>query len=227
MRKVIFCDLDGTLLQRGRKQIRKETLAAIREQIKRGAIFCVASGRPYNELKPLFFELSRDIVFICLDGALVMHRDCVLYKNRLCKIEAARLCTLSSGAKIYGRTQTIDISPDEPRARIEEKINRLGSEVFKVALINASPQSSARICYNRGGITEYVAASSDKAAAAKIVLDKFSEKAENSVAIGDGENDIPLLALAGKAYKMKDSDHSLAPFPYPQIENITEFLKTL
>lgn len=226
MKRLVFCDLDGTLLPQGSRQIRKEVLDAIGALIKKGTLFCVASGRPYNELKPLFFEHYRNIIFICLDGAIVMHGDCCLYKNRLCKNETARLLTLSNGGAVYGRTETALIKESDNASLIKEKINRLGSEVFKVALLGVSPQSTARVCYNKGGITEYVSSTADKAAAARVVMDKFSVTAENTVALGDGENDVSLLKAVAKPYKMETSP-ALDAYPYPTVLSVSEWLKSI
>ena len=227
MIRMVFCDLDGTLLPQGRGTVHKETLSKIKSLQKRGVLFCVASGRPYEQLRPMFSDCANDMIFMCLDGALCIYRNCVIYKKRLCKLEAARLLSLAPSGTVYGRGVTAEIGDRDSTARITEKINRLGSEVFKVALKNTRVQSSGRICYDKGGITEYVDASVSKGAAAKALQEKFSVSFDECAALGNGENDISLLSAVGKPYKMANCDKELAPFSYPAVANVNDWLASI
>ncbi|MBQ1231369.1 MAG: HAD family phosphatase, partial [Clostridia bacterium] len=137
MKKILFCDLDGTLLPRGKKSISKDVLAEIKRITAKGALFAVTSGRSYDELKALFSTLSQDVIFICLDGALAIYRDCVIYKNRLCKIEAGRLISLSPRATVFGRTKTLNFDENTNSVLRTQMLNTLGSEVFKVATLDS------------------------------------------------------------------------------------------
>ncbi len=228
MRKLLFCDLDGTLLPRGEKSISRDVLAQIDRIISKGNIFAVASGRSYDEMRALFGPVSQKIVFVCLDGAIAFYRDCVIYKMPLCKIEAGKLSPHPTNATVFGRTKTLcfdEKTPDNERTRL---INTLGSEVFKLS-VSASPQKSqiARVCYNRDGICEYVNKDANKGVAAKAVAKKFSILPENTIAVGDGENDIQLLSAVSHPYKMADCHISLKDFPAKQVTDILEFLKNI
>lgn len=228
MTRMVFCDLDGTLLPAGKKSIGKAVLTEIKRLLNKGVIFAVASGRSYDELKALFGELSGRIVFICLDGALAIHRDCVLYKNRLCKIEAGRLISLSPRAVAYGRTKSISFDENTNSALREQLLNTLGSEVFKVAVFDTPKKSSiARVCYNRDGICEYVNHSADKGAAARAIMQKFCVAAEDTVGIGDGENDLQLLTAVGRAYKMEKCHSALCDVKAETVGDIVGFLKNI
>lgn len=228
MKKILFCDLDGTLLPRGKKSISKEILAEIKRITAKGTLFAVASGRSYEELKALFPALSQNVIFICLDGALAIYRDCVIYKNRLCKIEAGRLISLSPRATVFGRTKTLTFDENTHSTLRTQMLNSLGSEVFKVATLDSPKKSEiARVCYSRDGICEYVNHSADKGAAAKAVCNKFCISPENAIALGDGENDIALLSAVGSAYKMSDCHESLHDFPAEKVKDVLEFLKKI
>ncbi len=228
MSKLLFCDLDGTLLPRGEKSISRDILAQIDRIVSKGNIFAVASGRSYDELRTLLAPVSQKIVFVCLDGAIAFYRDCVIYKNPFCKIEAGKLSPYPTNATVFGRTKTLcfdEKTSDNERTRL---INTLGSEVFKLSVLS-SPQKSqiARVCYNRDGICEYVNKSADKGVAAKAIANKFSISPENTIAVGDGENDVPLLSAVNNPYKMADCHISLKDFPAKQVTDILEFLKSI
>ena len=51
--KLICSDIDGTLLQYGRKELEGEIFGQIRELHRRGILFCPASGRQYTSLRKL------------------------------------------------------------------------------------------------------------------------------------------------------------------------------
>ena len=52
--KMICSDIDGTLLQYGRKKLEGEIFDQIRALHDRGILFCPASGRQYTSLRLLF-----------------------------------------------------------------------------------------------------------------------------------------------------------------------------
>ena len=228
MTRLVICDLDGTLLPAGKKSLSSEVCTAIKRIVDKGIVFAVASGRPYDQLKELFGPLSSRIVFICLDGALAIYRDCVIYKNRLCKIEAARLVSLFERATVFGRMKSLCFDKANPEELIKQKINTLGSEVFKVALYGEPVKSSiARVCYNKNGICEYVDFHTNKGAAAKAVMKKFVIDEQDTVAIGDGDNDIELLRAVAKPYKIMPCDSALDDINAPQISDIVSFLREI
>ena len=79
MLRLVFCDVDGTLLPRGETAVSEETLDVLRRLTDRGITVAIASGRPYPQLRALFGALSHRLVFICLDGALTRRHDFVLH----------------------------------------------------------------------------------------------------------------------------------------------------
>ena len=52
--KLIACDLDGTLLHPGERELRSEAFELIDELHRRGIVFMPASGRQYASLRYLF-----------------------------------------------------------------------------------------------------------------------------------------------------------------------------
>ena len=49
--RLICSDIDGTLLQYGKKELESEIFEQIRELHRRGILFCPASGRQYTSLR--------------------------------------------------------------------------------------------------------------------------------------------------------------------------------
>ena len=75
--RLICSDIDGTLLQYGRKELEGEIFEQIRELHRRGILFCPASGRQYTSLRKLFAPVADCCVFLCENGG-------VIYKDEQC-----------------------------------------------------------------------------------------------------------------------------------------------
>ena len=78
--KMICSDIDGTLLQYGRKKLEGEIFDQIRALHDRGILFCPASGRQYTSLRLLFAPVADCCVFLCENGG-------VLFKDERCIAE--------------------------------------------------------------------------------------------------------------------------------------------
>ncbi len=223
MTRMIFCDLDGTLLPAGCDNIPAETLAQVKRLVDKGVLFCVASGRPYSSLKKFFGPLYRRIIFICLDGALIMHRDCVLYKKRI--ENPSELLDNTIKAVLYSRTAEYILPADMPFSRRMDTVNRAGGEVYKIALYGESePGPHTQICYKRDGICEFVSRGTDKGVAAKLVMEKFRVAREQTASLGDGDNDLPLLLATEKGFRMAACHASLADRGFTPVSGACEFL---
>ena len=63
--RLVCSDIDGTLLQYGKKELEGEIFDQIRALHQRGIWFCPASGRQYTSLRKLFAPVADCCVFIC------------------------------------------------------------------------------------------------------------------------------------------------------------------
>ena len=85
--KIVFCDLDGTILLSGENKLSKEVVAGINKILDNNIIFCVASGRCYSELRRIMGDLSQRIYFIPSDGSQIIYKEETLYEVPLDKSE--------------------------------------------------------------------------------------------------------------------------------------------
>lgn len=67
-------DLDGTLLQNGRKLPTQRQLDLIAQLAERGISCFAASGRQYASLRRLFEPIRDCMGYVCENGALVKYR---------------------------------------------------------------------------------------------------------------------------------------------------------
>ena len=81
MIKMVCSDLDGTLLQYGKKLIEGEIFDEIRALHDHGILFCPASGRQYTSLRKLFAPVADDCIYLCENGAVVYRGGKVIAKT--------------------------------------------------------------------------------------------------------------------------------------------------
>ena len=81
MIKMVCSDLDGTLLQYGKKLIEGEIFDELRALHDRGILFCPASGRQYTSLRKLFAPVADDCIYLCENGAVVYRGGKVIAKT--------------------------------------------------------------------------------------------------------------------------------------------------
>ncbi len=71
MVKLIFSDIDGTLLPYGAADIDGALFPLLRELRRRGVLFCPASGRQFHSLRKLFAPAAEELCFLCENGAIL------------------------------------------------------------------------------------------------------------------------------------------------------------
>ena len=77
MIRIVFSDLDGTLIRYRQPEITQEIFDAVRELTAAGVVFCPASGRTHESLRQMFAPVADDVYFICENGAAVFYRAAV------------------------------------------------------------------------------------------------------------------------------------------------------
>ena len=100
MYKIIFVDLDGTLLnQYG--IVTENTKKVIKETIEKGTDVIIASGRPVDSIKTIAKEIGSKNYFIAGNGAIIydIQKDEIIYDKFLTKekiLELIKICEENS-----------------------------------------------------------------------------------------------------------------------------------
>ena len=79
--RLVCSDIDGTLLQYGKKELEGEIFEQIRALHQRGIWFCPASGRQYTSLRKLFAPVADCCVFVCENGGTIFKEEQCIAKN--------------------------------------------------------------------------------------------------------------------------------------------------
>ena len=131
--KIIFSDVDGTLLNSDHKVL-PGTVYAIRELKKKGIPFVIISARSPSGIRPILEENNFTCPMISYSGALVLDEDeNVLYSEGFSREEAARMVEfiennqLDCTWNIYSMDTWIVKDRSDPRVRREENIVKANS----------------------------------------------------------------------------------------------------
>ncbi|MBE6761795.1 MAG: HAD family phosphatase [Ruminococcaceae bacterium] len=211
MPQLILTDFDGTLFPKEKQELSKEFIQKIINLTNRGTYFAVNSGRPYGTLKKLLAPLINRTVFICNDGAQIMYKNCLLYKNPVCAIKANEIChkantnTLKPFAAL--RERNVPITDD-----VMAKKRLFGEEIYKLIFVKNNPlsedvsqlkklaeQKGLRICYEDAEYLEFCNKSSDKGVATDFLIKKFGITGE-VIAFGDTKGDFPMFERADRVF---------------------------
>ena len=232
MIKLIASDLDGTLLRDGAMQVSARAIQLIEQLQKKGIIFVAASGRQYSNLYKLFGNASKEMGFLCENGALVMYQDQILYKSAMEHNLAMELChtiynkddceVLASGQD----TSYLLPKSEEYRHRIQhivqnnvaivERFEDIPEDLIKISvyekagiedhsgpyLINLFKES-AKCTISGFHWLDFVNPDVNKGVALSRLLSHLSISPSETMAFGDNYNDLEMLSFVGFGYAMQ------------------------
>lgn len=232
MTKAIFLDIDGTLLPFDTHKISEPSLQAIQKLRQKGYKVFAATGRPKLLLEPITdIELDG---YITLNGASCYLPDGTeLYKDCLAKEDLQRIIEKDEELKIpfaYIEENSWFIN------RIDETVERLAkvfdiqippirplsysleTEVFQ--LMGYFPYTQDDYIFNEvlpnsesmrwhPEFTDIIARGNNKAKAMEILCQYFGIDMKETMAFGDGGNDIEMIKTAGIGIAMGSASEQL------------------
>jgi Cof subfamily protein (haloacid dehalogenase superfamily) len=223
-RRLIVLDVDGTLLD-SRLRIPAATRRAVPVLLAAGHRLVLASARPPRSVLALAQTLLGDgaAEMIALNGALVTRGRETLAERPIGPSTVADLVghVRRSGlaASLYARWEWL-VEEEGPEIRAEaaivgfgprrvDDLAALGSPAHKLLAIGAGApafrdrvRGGVEVSLSKPGYCEVVAAGASKAEAVALVRRALGVPAENVIAFGDAENDVPMLEAAGVAVAM-------------------------
>ena len=224
MYKLIALDLDGTLTDKN-KNILEETKQELIKLAQKGIIIVLASGRPTAGIFKEAKELTLDKVggyLLSFNGARVLD-----YKTN----EVVYEQTLSSEVahEMYDRAKAFGLSPLTYNAteiitedigdhwiqlesfttkmnikHVQDFKKEVNFDVNKV-LITGEPAYVAQILDEFKAPYEGMANGIDKAASLDVLCKKLGIKQEETIAFGDGYNDLSLIEYCGYGVAMENA----------------------
>lgn len=221
--KIVFFDIDGTLLAFGCKEPSEKTREALLGLQKRGIKICIATGRSPFAV-PKFAGIHFDII-ISYNGSYCFEGDTVLYKHAMLKQDVHRIIAnatkigrpviLANLEKISanGMDQdlidyysfggiTLEVDPDFAKVAEGEvyQIMSGGRKEEYAALMEGVEDAEITAWWDRA--MDIIPKGGSKAVGIRMTLERLGLTREQSLAFGDGYNDVPMLKEVGLGVAM-------------------------
>ena len=239
MIRLIATDIDGTLVKESTPDIYPEILSVIREWTERGGFFCVASGRQYYSIRHMFKKVSDRIVYLAENGAHVRCKNQNILVREMRREHVVELMTQlrqyydecdvvvssTEGSLIESRNdEFIKLIAEgyRNRYRVVDDVLAVPAEIIKIAIRREGtirelgekvliPQWSDKLkaCMAGEDWVDFMDVSVDKGNALRVIQEHLGVTAAETMAFGDNDNDIGLLAAAGESYAVENARDSV------------------
>ncbi len=221
--KIIFFDIDGTLVDMNTKRISEKTLEALHRLKANGIKICIATGRPVVML-PKFGDLEFD-AYLTFNGSYCFDKDGTIFSNPICHNDVLKII---ENAKAMGKPVIVS-SADKMLAngtepRLEEYMAFASEKVYVSDAFEAELQKDIYQMMATGTADEYEAltkgtvnakiaawwdkavdvipADGGKGVAVGAILRHYGIDVSESMAFGDANNDLEMIAAVGTGVAM-------------------------
>ena len=237
-RFLIFSDLDASLLNK-KSQISKKSIRYIRRLVKKGHIFCVATGRPLQGCLQFVDALNINCPIVTDNGANIYYPDNNMefdsfaislkdFKGLLTDIDDIIVCGCAGTYKTT-LVQTPELLPywmiheREGYSLIKGKIlDNINGDTYLPSIVVSDndkiiealkkyPSISYRFWgkYENGYNYELFSKDASKGNALLFLKNKYSIEDDKTIAFGDQLNDVSMINAAYYGYAMKNGVEAL------------------
>ena len=227
MTKALFFDVDGTLVSFNTHHIPESTIKALQEARARGVKIFTSTGRPRQlldnipEVEPLMDGYILATGALCIYGDHVVREDLIPRDEAIALVDFCRERGLS--AVVVGKEDIQIVNRDEKfenifRNMLNVKYNKFDvpvEEVINQGVLQITPfiteEDEPHILPKMSGCTssrwypsfcDVTAASADKANGIRAIAEYMGIDVSETMAFGDGGNDMSMLRAAGTGVAM-------------------------
>lgn len=229
--KIIFFDVDGTLIDMEKKKISDKIIETLIQLKNREVILCIATGRSPIAL-PHFDEVVFD-AFLTFNGSYCFNKQGTIYKN---PIPIRDVATIVENAKLLDRPVAIATS-DKTVANgkdadlieyfsfahqevvVAEDFDTVmhNEEIFQLMLSSRKEDyskimqdtSSSKITAWWDRAVDIIPSNSGKGTGIAKILDYYGLDKSEALAFGDGNNDLEMLEAVGWGVAMDNASDEL------------------
>ena len=203
-KKILFFDIDGTLLTPHPFKVPESTSSALTKAHENGHLLFINTGRTKVMMPSALSELHFDgYIYGCgthiyMDNKLLFFRT---VPNLLCKetVDLLRKCKIE--AIFESNTEILYDGASPAQSEFGVKMRK---EIPMVDITKFNREDACTYSYfdHGDGIWEVTQKGTSKATGMEFLLDRLSIPRENCYAFGDSPNDLPMLKAAGVGVAM-------------------------
>lgn len=250
-KKLIFFDIDGTLLTETKDHcVPESTTKALELLRKNGHVCIINTGRPYAALDDVIKSIEVD-GYVCGCGTYVSLGTKILLANHIEKdmcykivqeLDRCKLEWMLEGEKslyysnkpysTFIGNEALDLDskiPGNVHCITEKDYSKIQFDKFIMALTEESDYEDFYNLFkneltfiNRNGFYELVPKKFSKATGMQFLEEYLQIPHENTIAVGDSSNDIPMLEYAETGILMGGADTKLYKYATFVTSKITE-----
>lgn len=245
MIKIIFSDMDGTLLDaEGQLPVWFNNFAKKLE--RKGIIFAPCSGRQYLSLKETFKSYPNEFLYVAENGAAVFYKDKELFSASFDKKLALKLWDAArekrpSVCAVFCTAAKAYILAEQNRGAFRDRLRYYGTKYTVVKSWDEVPDKLIHIAFydpeddnagesllpelepicdnlrllTDGSWVDAVEKGINKGTAIKMIQEKFKIKPEECAAFGDYLNDAEMLQAVEHSFAMENA--------LPEIKQIAKY----
>ena len=234
--RTIFFDLDGTLLNEDH-QLHPENIEVIHQLQQRGVTVCLASGRTYQSMRPFHRQLGLQTPLICYNGAKIVFSESETIETALTPQMLRPLVELSRDHQfhlhLYRDEEWYTERPDSEESRdyaekthmtpIAVDLYEIANSPCTKALFIAAPERLAMLSTlitaqlgdevdltsSMNHFLEVLVKGINKGWDIRQVCERLALPLEQTIAFGDGLNDLEMLQLVGHGVAMENAHETL------------------
>ena len=228
--RIVFFDVDGTLVDTQKKQISEKTLEALRRLRENGVLICMATGRPPASL-PKIDGVEFDAYLTC-NGSLCYSGQDVIFSDPIPAedvqkvirnaAELGRPVSVATGKRLAANGTDVDLADYYSFANLELTVAEDFSEVSRQDVYQVmlgcrekdypsilKNVSGARITASWDRAADVIPVNSGKGTGIQQILTHYHLSREEAIAFGDGNNDIEMLQSVGTGVAMENASAQL------------------
>lgn len=228
--KMIFFDIDGTLVNPQTRSISEKTIDTLKRLKQNGIKICIATGRGPVAL-PDFADVQFD-AYITYNGSLCYDKSNTIWSNSISKDDLEKIIqnTANIGlpvaiatrerlaANAWGQDLADYFTLANLTLEVAEDFDIVRTETIYQVMVGCREKDfeeilrgvlGARIAVSWDRAVDVIPANGSKAEGIQKVLEYFNIDRAEALAFGDGNNDIEMLQLVGTGVAMGNASERL------------------